>query len=217
MSATLVQILDYGSGNLFSISDSLSRVSPELKVKISSTYSGRNIDGLVLPGVGSFSSAQRILEENREDILRDLQEKKMPLLGICLGMQLMFQKSEEGQGRGLALFKGDVVRFRTEANLKIPHMGWNIVNLRRKSKDFRFCKSLKDEEWAYFVHSYYPKPEDEQIVRAWTKYGTQKFPSLVERENIFGTQFHPEKSSTAGFKLISNFAKSAISYSKKKK
>ena len=101
---TVIQVLDYGSGNLFSIMDALSRVSPKIKVKVSSKYRRSNVDGLVLPGVGSFTSAQRILGANRTAILADVKERKMPILGICLGMQLMFEKSEEGPGRGLELF-----------------------------------------------------------------------------------------------------------------
>ena len=135
-----------------------------------------------------------------------------PLLGVCLGMQLMFEKSEEGQGKGLTLFRGKVLKFRPEPNLKVPHMGWNTLKL-TKSKS-ALCKGLSGEEWVYYVHSFYPSPQDENIVRAWTTYGSQRFPAIIERNNVFGTQFHPEKSSKAGFKLISNFAKSVLDYSK---
>jgi glutamine amidotransferase len=206
----LIQVLDYGSGNLFSIKDALSRVSPEIKVRVSSKYRRGGADGLVLPGVGSFSSAQKILGENRDAILEDARE--MPLLGVCLGMQLMFEKSEEGRGRGLDLFDGQVVKFRPEPNLKVPHMGWNT--LRISNLKSLLCKGLSAEEWVYFVHSFYPSPQDESIVSAWTTYGTQRFPAVVERSNVFGTQFHPEKSSKAGFKLIKNFARCVLDYSK---
>jgi imidazole glycerol-phosphate synthase subunit HisH len=208
----LIQVLDYGSGNLFSIRDALGRVSPNIKVKISSKYRKGGVDGLVLPGVGSFSSAQRILGENRDAILEDANVNQMPLLGVCLGMQLMFEKSEEGQGKGLTLFRGKVLKFRPEPNLKVPHMGWNTLKL-TKSKS-ALCKGLSGEEWVYYVHSFYPSPQDESIASAWTTYGSQRFPAVIERNNIFGTQFHPEKSSKAGFKLISNFAKSVLDYSK---
>jgi len=209
--AALIQVLDYGSGNLFSIKDALGRVSPDVKVKVSSRYRG-GVDGLVLPGVGSFSSAQKILGENKETILGDAREKKMPLLGICLGMQLMFDKSEEGKGKGLSLFKGKVVKFRSEPNLKVPHMGWNTLKLTRSKSTF--CQGLTSEEWVYFVHSFYPSPQDEAIVRAWTTYGSQRFPAIIESGNVFGTQFHPEKSSKTGFRLIRNFTEKVLSYSK---
>ena len=208
----LVQVLDYGSGNLFSIKDALGRISPDIKVKISSKYRKGRADGLVLPGVGSFSSAQRVLGENKDAILEDVITNGMPLLGVCLGMQLMFERSEEGQGKGLTLFKGKVVKFRPEPNLKVPHMGWNTLKLTKPKS--AFCNGLSGEEWVYFVHSFYPSPQDESIVRAWTTYGSQRFPAIIERKNVFGTQFHPEKSSKAGFRLISNFARNVLAYSK---
>jgi glutamine amidotransferase len=205
----LIQILNYGSGNLFSIADALSRAS-NIKVLVSSEYRKGKPDGLVLPGVGSFSSAQRILGENRDAILEDVQENKMPILGICLGMQLMFEESEEGPGSGLRLFRGNVVKFSPEPNLKVPHIGWNTLSLSKKSS---FCRGLSAQEWAYYVHSFYPSPKDRDIVKAWTKYGKQRFPAIIARENISGTQFHPEKSSKAGFKLVENFARSVLRYS----
>jgi imidazole glycerol-phosphate synthase subunit HisH len=208
----LIQVLDYGSGNLFSIKDALSRISPDIKVKISSKYRNGGVDGLVLPGVGSFSSAQKILGENKKAILRDVNSNGMPLLGVCLGMQLMFEKSKEGGGEGLTLFKGQVVKFRPEPNLKIPHMGWNTLKL--KGSKSTICKGLSQKEWVYFVHSYYPCPQDESFVRAWTTYGSQRFPAIIEKDNVFGTQFHPEKSSKAGFRLISNFARNVLACSK---
>ncbi len=206
-----IQVLDYGSGNLFSIKDALSRISPNIKVRVSSHYRKESADGLVLPGVGSFSSAQKILGENREAILEDVQENGMPLLGICLGMQLMFERSQEGKGTGLELFKGKVVKFNPEHNLKIPQMGWNTLDI---SAESNLCRGLPKRNWVYFVHSFYPSPEDEGIIRAWTTYGSQRFPSVIEEKNVFGTQFHPEKSSNAGFRMITNYAKSVLSYSK---
>jgi imidazole glycerol-phosphate synthase subunit HisH len=205
----LIQILDYGSGNLFSIADALSRV-PNVKTLVSSKYREGRTDGLVLPGVGSFSSAQKILGENKHAILMDVQENKMPILGICLGMQLMFEKSEEGPGSGLELFRGKVVKFPHEPNLKVPHMGWNTLTLSNKSP---FCRGLSTQEWVYYVHSFYPSPKDKAIVKAWTKYGKQRFPAIIAKENILGTQFHPEKSSKAGFKLVKNFARAVLQYS----
>ena len=209
---TVIQVLDYGSGNLFSIMDALSRVSPKIKVKVSSKYRRSNVDGLVLPGVGSFTSAQRILGANRTAILADVKERKMPILGICLGMQLMFEKSEEGPGRGLELFGGEVIKFSRESDIKVPHMGWNTLRLTRAKSSF--CRGLSIDEWVYYVHSYYPSPKDRRIVRAWTLYGSQRFPAIIERDNISGTQFHPEKSSKAGFRLVRNYAEDVLEYSR---
>ena len=208
----VIQVLDYGSGNLFSIKDALSRVSPKIKVKVSSKYRKSSVDGLVLPGVGSFTSAQRILGESKTAILADVKERKMPILGICLGMQLMFEKSEEGPGRGLELFRGEVIKFSPEADIKVPHMGWNTLTLTRGKSSL--CRGLSTEEWVYYVHSYYPSPEDRSIVRAWTLYGSQRFPAIIGRDNISGTQFHPEKSSKVGFRLVRNYTESVLKYSR---
>ena len=161
-----------------------------------------------MPGVGSFQSAQKILSSNSEAILEDIQDRKMPVLGVCLGMQLMFEKSEEGDGTGLSLFKGGVIRLPKEPNLKIPHMGWNRLELEDPRTEF--TSSLSPGEWAYFVHSFYPKPRDTKYVKAWTQYGKQRFPSIIQKENIFGTQFHPEKSSKTGFRLLSSFVETVI-------
>ena len=200
-----IQILDYGSGNLFSISDSITRISSHARVSVGSSYEKGTVDALVLPGVGSFTSAQRILSENREAILEDIKEG-MPVLGICLGMQLMFQKSEEGAGDGLGLFRGNVKRFVPSPTRKVPHMGWNTISFTKKSS--ALLEGLDDYSWVYYVHSFYPASEDDDATRAWTDYERQRFPAAVESGKIFGTQFHPEKSHDAGSKIISNFLKS---------
>ena len=201
--AAVIQILDYGSGNLFSIKDALSRASKKIRVEVSSKYRKGSVDALVLPGVGSFTSAQKVLGKYRESNLSDV-KNEMTLLGVCLGMQLLFERSEEGSGDGLGLFKGGVVKFKPERDLKVPHMGWNTLSLAGRS---RFCQGLSKSEWVYYVHSYFPRPKDVGIVKAWTGYGSQNFPAIVASGNIFGTQFHPEKSSKAGSMIVSNFAK----------
>jgi imidazole glycerol-phosphate synthase subunit HisH len=208
------QILDYGSGNLFSIANALKRASPDLKVKLSSSYKRGSVDGLVLPGVGSFPSAQKILGENRERILADVSANRIALLGVCLGMQLMFDSSEEGEGVGLGIFRGNVVRFKSRPGLKVPHMGWNTVSLSSSADDSKLCRGLSDGEWAYFVHSFFPLPKKRSIVRAWTEYGGRRFASIVEEKNVFGTQFHPEKSHAAGAKLLKNFVRAVKKKSK---
>jgi imidazole glycerol-phosphate synthase subunit HisH len=212
----LIQILDYGSGNLFSIRESLKRAAPNLKVAISSNYKQGSVDGLILPGVGSFPSAQRILGKNKKAILCDVSEKRMPILGICLGMQLMFEESEEGDGRGLGLFSGNVVRFDRNPGVKVPHMGWDRVKLSPNvTKNSEFCEGLSNKGWGYFAHSYFAESVEDLCVRASTEYGPQTFASIIENENILGTQFHPEKSADFGFKIISNFAESVRSRSGK--
>lgn len=199
--SAVIQILDYGSGNLFSIKDALSRASKKISVKVSSKYREGSVDALVLPGVGSFTSTQDVLGKHRKAILSDV-KRGMPILGVCLGMQLLFERSEEGSGDGLGLFKGNVVKFKPKKDLKVPHMGWNSLSLAGKSK---FCDGLSKSEWVYYVHSYYPQPIDESIVKAWTRYGDQNFPAIIAKGSVFGTQFHPEKSSKAGAMLVTNF------------
>jgi glutamine amidotransferase len=200
-----IQILDYGSGNLFSIKNAIERSSQDVEAIIDSTFQSDESDGLVLPGVGSFASAQRILNENRKTILDSVNRGGMPLLGICLGMQLMFEESEEGTGEGLKIFGGRVMRFPRNSGLKIPHMGWNTISLSTKMPNSRLCRGLNDDEWVYYVHSYYPDPVDERIVCAWTEYGDSRFPAIIAQENVFGAQFHPEKSHTVGARIVSNF------------
>lgn len=200
-----MQVLDYGSGNLFSISNALKKASPEIRVKIASSYERGKVDGIVLPGVGSFPSAQRILGENKEAILKDIEGNNVSLLGVCLGMQLLFEKSEEGEGMGLGVFSGNVVRFQKKPGLKVPHMGWNTINPRGKKSTI--CKNLKNDEWVYYVHSFFPIPEEKDIVSAWTRYGSSRFAAVVERDNVFGTQFHPEKSHVTGAKILANYVR----------
>ncbi|HXC62121.1 MAG TPA: imidazole glycerol phosphate synthase subunit HisH [Nitrospiria bacterium] len=203
----LIQILDYGSGNLFSVKHSLHRASPELEVAISSDYEKGKVDGLILPGVGSFPSAQKILGKNRKAILHDIAERKLPALGICLGMQLMFEESEEGKGKGLGLFPGKVKRFQTASGVKVPHMGWDKVEVKSQAtKQSEYSMGLPSKGWGYFAHSFFPEEVVNSEVIAFTKYGHQRFASIIQNGNILGTQFHPEKSGDFGFRIISNFA-----------
>jgi glutamine amidotransferase len=133
----------------------------------------------------------------------ELARRGVPILGICLGMQLLFQKSDEGTGRGLAVFEGKNIQL--PASVKVPHMGWNTLHIIRKNE---FLGDVQDESYVYFVHSYYANPTDEDIVCAETTYGT-KFSSVIAKKNIYGTQFHPEKSGESGLKMLRNFAKIA--------
>ena len=192
-----IAILDYGVGNLFSIQTALEKigvttiVTSELDVNL-------EYDGIILPGVGGWKHAVKRIQVNQR-ILNDYYENNKPILGVCLGMQLFFEKSAEGPGDGLGFFEGEIIFFSN--NVKVPHIGWNT--LKQNNKD-RILDGVEDQSWAYFVHSLYPKPTDSEIISTTTDYGTE-FTSMVNKNNIFGTQFHPEKSGKAGARILENF------------
>lgn len=190
-----IEIFNYGAGNLFSIQAALKKEG----AKTSLTKDGKDLreaDAIVLPGVGSFNQAARALPMRK---IRDAVDSGKPLLGVCLGLQLFFSKSEEGPGRGLALFPGDVKQFRA-SGVKVPQIGWNTLKVRRESV---LTEGLDDESWVYYVNSYYPATKGSWVV-ATTDYGVE-FPALVSAKNVHGTQFHPEKSGEAGRKILQNF------------
>ncbi|MFB3889788.1 MAG: imidazole glycerol phosphate synthase subunit HisH [Candidatus Bathyarchaeia archaeon] len=194
-----VVIVDYGVGNLLSLKFALEKTG--LTVKIAApTKQLKKADAITLPGVGNFTAAAKALEPVR-DVLVEIIKDGTPVLGICLGMQLYFETSEEGPGNGLAFFKGRNVRL--IGTMKVPHMGWNTL---RKVKPNELFDSVKDDAYVYFVHSLYPVPGDRSVVCTETDYG-QTFASAVARGNIYGTQFHPEKSSEVGLRILKNFAK----------
>jgi glutamine amidotransferase len=180
-----------------------------LKVGVNATVTSNpavveKAHGVVLPGVGAFKDCMRELTnlELTDTIARALKEGK-PYLGICLGLQVLFSESEEfGRCRGLDIFKGYVKRF-SNGELKIPHMGWNELNVRRNNL---LLKGIPDKNYFYFVHSYYVVPEDDSIISGTTEYGLD-FTSMIWKDNIFAVQFHPEKSQTAGLKILENFGK----------
>lgn len=157
------------------------------------------MDFLVMPGVGNFSAAAEKIAPLREELL-DFLKSGTPVLGICLGMQILFEESDEGPGKGLGFFDGKVVSL--PSNVKKPHMGWNII---RKTRESPLLEGIQ-EDWVYFNHSYHPSPVDRRIVLAETNYGTD-FPAVVGSGTVFGTQFHPEKSSLTGEKILRNFVK----------
>jgi len=181
---------------LFSLNHALERLGFKSTIA-SDPQQIRDPDLLVLPGVGNFSAASRNLESLRERIL-ELAEEGVSILGICLGMQLLFSESEEGEGQGLGLFQGKNIRL--PDRLKVPHMGWNTVDIVGQN---RILNDVENKSYVYFVHSYYPVPLEREIVVAETTYGVT-FPSVVERENIYGTQFHPEKSGESGLRILRN-------------
>ena len=195
---TRVSVIDYGVGNLFSMKNALQRAG--LDAEIVKTPEGvRDADGIILPGVGNFGAAAELLNP-LADPIKEAVADGTPILGSCLGMQLLFEKSEEAVGEGLGLLKGWIREFKTD--LKVPHMGWNSATATRESP---LMEGLYDEPYFYFVHSFYPDPENVEDILAKTDYGLE-FTSIVERGNVFGTQFHPEKSGKAGARLLANFA-----------
>lgn len=197
----MIIVVDYGMGNLRSVSKALEKVGA--KVKVSRVPKDiLRADKLVLPGVGAFKDAMAELKSRRliEPIKRFVGTGK-PFLGLCLGLQLIFSKSEEGgPNKGLDLIKGKVVRFRSK-KLKIPHMGWNQLKMRAGCP---LLKGIPEGTSVYFVHSYYAVPDDNGCVAARTDYGV-KFPSVICSNNIYATQFHPEKSQELGLKILRNF------------
>jgi glutamine amidotransferase len=192
-------IIDYGVGNLLSLKCALQKVGLNVKVGLSPQQI-KKADALALPGVGNFSAAAAKLDAVREELM-DTVKNGTPVFGICLGLQLFFQESEEGAGKGLALFEGRTVRL--PSSVKVPHMGWNTL---RMVKQNEIWEGVDDEAYVYFVHSLYPVPVDKEIVCAETDYGAT-FTSAIASKNVYGTQFHPEKSGDIGLKILKNFAK----------
>ena len=195
-----VAIFDYGAGNIFSLKTSLEKNGASVDV-ITSFDQVKNYSGLLLPGVGNFDPAIRSIRDYSAIQFNDFVKDKVPVLGICLGMEMFFAKSEEGKEKGLDVLNGEVVLL--PENMKIPHMGWNDLQIKRESK---ILDGVDDGSWVYFVHSYRAKPTNEQIVVADADYGI-KVPAVIEDGIYFGTQFHPEKSGKVGSLMIRNFLK----------
>lgn len=196
----MIVIVDYGMGNLRSVEKGFLKVGVDARV-VREPQAVDDADAVVLPGVGAFRDCIRNLAKTSmtESIMRSIQKGK-PYLGICLGLQVLFTESEEfGIYKGLDVFKGKVVRF--QIDLKVPHMGWNNVKILRKSPIF---DGIQDESFFYFVHSYYVVPDDTAAVSTTTDYGIT-FTSMVWKDNIFATQFHPEKSQESGLRILKNF------------
>jgi len=194
-----VLIVDYGVGNLLSLKFALEKTGLTAKISPPTQKLG-DADAIALPGVGNFTAAAKALEPVKQALV-DAVKDGTPILGICLGLQLYFEASEEGPGEGLAFFKGKDVRL--TGPVKVPHMGWNTL---RKVKQSELFDGVADGSYVYFVHSLYPVPADKDIVCTETEYA-QTFTSAVARKNIYGTQFHPEKSGDVGLNILKNFAK----------
>ena len=198
----MITVLDYDAGNIKSVEKALNFLGEEVKI----TRDREEIlsaDGVILPGVGAFGDAMEKLHQyGLVDVIHEVVDRQIPFLGICLGLQLMFESSEETPGvEGLGILKGEILRIPDQPGLKIPHMGWNSLKYPHEGRLFR---GIPEDSYVYFVHSYYLKAEDESIVTATTEYSTLIHAS-VESGNVFACQFHPEKSSDVGIQILKNF------------
>ncbi len=192
-----VAIFDYGAGNIFSLKNSLEKVGASVDV-IANFDKPNGYSGLLLPGVGNFDPAIHSIRNFSKTQFQEF-VGDMPVLGICLGMEMFFEKSEEGKESGLGVMDGEVVVL--PSTMKVPHMGWNDLEIKKPGK---LLEGVENGSWVYFVHSYRVKPNSNDIITAESDYGI-KVPAVVEQDNFFGTQFHPEKSSSVGKTMIKNF------------
>ena len=207
----MIGIIDYGMGNLYSVSKALERLGKEAEL-VETPLQLKRAEKLILPGVGAFGDAMK--ELNRRDLVTPIREavgKGTPLLGVCLGLQLLFEKSEEGgEHNGLGLLRGQVLKFSAlgsgNERLKIPHMGWNQVSFRNRSSIL--FKGIPENQYFYFVHSYYVTPADSEVTAGETEYGVT-FTSAVSSGHVHGCQFHPEKSHEFGQAVLKNFLEAA--------
>jgi len=193
-------LIDYGAGNLHSARRALEAGGARVTVTDDPEVFNK-ADGLVLPGVGAFDPTMaRLRQLGLDEGIREAVQHK-PFLGICVGLQVLFEGSEEGNAAGLGLIRGQIRRFAPEPALTIPHMGWNQLDL---SPDPLWIDAPA-HPWTYFVHSYYPAPSDPSVVIATTQHGSQRFCAAIRQGKLWGTQFHPEKSGTVGLRMIRNF------------
>ena len=200
----MIAIVDYDAGNIKSVEKALEYLGQEV-VLTRDRETILNADKVILPGVGAFGFAMRKLEAyHLIYTLHDFVNTVKPFLGICLGLQLLFEESEESPGvKGLGFLKGRIVRFPDKPGYKIPQIGWNSISIKKGSRLF---EGIADESYVYFVHSYYLEAEDENIIAATSEYAAHVHAS-VEKDNIYACQFHPEKSGEVGLKIVSNCAK----------
>ncbi|MGL5258867.1 MAG: imidazole glycerol phosphate synthase subunit HisH [Lachnospiraceae bacterium] len=201
----MIVIIDYDAGNIRSVEKAIVSLGEEAIISRDKAVI-LAADKIILPGVGSFGDAmEKLIAYELVDVIKEAVRRQIPFLGICLGMQLLFEKSEESNGvMGLCLLEGEILRIPEHENLKVPHMGWNSLALQNNSTLF---KELDDESYVYFVHSYYLAAKDPSIVTATTEYNVT-IHAAVQKEYIYGCQFHPEKSSDVGLKILANFISS---------
>ena len=198
----MIAVIDYDAGNIRSVEKALQYLGQDVKI----TGDPEEIlgaDKVILPGVGAFGDAMaHIRNRGLDQVIRRVADQGTPFLGICLGLQLLFERSDEAPGvSGLGILQGEILKIPDTEGLKIPHMGWNALHLQNEGRLFA---GVKEHSYVYFVHSYYLKAADETIVKASTEYGTRIHAS-VEQGNVFACQFHPEKSSDVGLKILKNF------------
>ena len=198
----MIAMIDYDAGNIKSVEKALQKLGADVVIT-KDPQAILSADKVILPGVGAFGNAMNNLKKyGLDQVIHQVVEKGTPFLGICLGLQLLFERSDESpEAVGLGILKGEVLRIPDAEGLKIPHMGWNSLHLQN---DGRLFKGLKENDYVYFVHSYYLKAEEEEIVKATTNYSVNIHAS-VEKDNVFACQFHPEKSSDVGLKILKNF------------
>jgi len=201
----MIVIIDYGMGNLQSVKNALDFLGLESKIS-SDEEEIRKAEGLILPGVGAFPDAMDTIERlSLDKIIREEISNNKPLLGICLGMQLLFDKGFEGLERsGLGLLKGNIIKMKNnkENNIKIPHIGWNNLIYNKKDELFN---SIEEGEFVYYVHSYFVQDYNNEDLVAYSEYGENKIPGVIRCKNVMGAQFHPEKSGDVGLAILKNF------------
>ncbi|HUR44506.1 MAG TPA: imidazole glycerol phosphate synthase subunit HisH [Candidatus Saccharimonadales bacterium] len=204
----MIALLDYGSGNLRSVQKALLKVGADVQL-VTGPEGLKDAHAAVLPGVGAFDDCMTAMQKQKllEGVKQFIQTGR-PFLGICVGYQALFEKSEEFNScaAGLSLFKGKVVRFPTQPGLKVPQIGWNQIRFSKAACPL--YKGIQDGSYVYFVHSFFPRPEDPSIVATRTGYG-EEFASSIWKENVYATQFHPEKSQGIGLQLLKNFVELA--------
>lgn len=198
----MIAMIDYDAGNIKSVEKALQKLGADVIIT-KDPQEILNAEKVILPGVGAFGDAMNNLRKYGLDtVIHQVVEKGTPFLGICLGLQLLFERSDESpEATGLGILKGEILRIPDAEGLKIPHMGWNSLHLQNNGRLF---KGLKEDDYVYFVHSYYLKAEEEEIVKATTNYSVNIHAS-VEKDNVFACQFHPEKSSDVGLEILKNF------------
>lgn len=198
----MISIIDYDAGNIKSVEKAINYLGQEAIITRDRDVIMAS-DKVILPGVGAFGDAMDKLKKyNLVNVINDVVETKKPFLGICLGLQLLFESSDETKGvSGLGILEGDILRIPDAPNLKIPHMGWNSISI---SPEARLFKGVPDQSYVYFVHSYYLMAKNERDVAATTFYSTM-IHAAVQKDNVYACQFHPEKSSTVGLKILDNF------------
>ena len=199
----MIPIFDYDAGNIKSVEKAMQLLGQEVTIT-RDRETIMNADKVILPGVGAFGDAMgKLRQYGLDEVIRDVTAKGTPFLGICLGLQLLFESSEETPGvEGLGILKGKIVKIPPAPGIKIPHMGWNSLHFQNNGRLFQ---GIPEQTYVYFVHSYYLQAEEPEIVKATTEYSTCIHAS-VEKDNVFACQFHPEKSSKWGLKILENFA-----------